>query len=261
MESNRSGSNLSAQQLTLDDFLGGRLKILQPRNGYRAGIDPVLLAASIPACSGQSVLELGCGTGVAGLCLASRVNGLKIYGLEIHLAAAELARRNAFINNLAMDIYTGSLENTPQPLRKLQFDHVIANPPYYRGNSRTPAADASRESSFSEGTPLQTWVSAAVRRVRSNGSVTFIQRIERLPDLICAMSENLGCLELMPLHPRKGMPPRLFLLRGQKGRRTAFRMHPGWVIHEGDDHVKDGDDYTAETAEILRNGMPLEFPK
>ena len=49
--------------LTCDDFLGGRLSIWQPRDGYRAGVDPVLLAASVPARAGQSVLELGCGTG------------------------------------------------------------------------------------------------------------------------------------------------------------------------------------------------------
>ncbi|MCY4315670.1 MAG: methyltransferase [Roseovarius sp.] len=260
MESNWSENKPLADQPTLDDFLGGRLKMLQPRNGYRAGIDPVLLAASIPAHPGQSVLDLGCGTGVAGLCLARRVGNLKISGIEIHQAAAELARRNASGNGLEMDVYTGRVENPPPPLRKLQFDHVMANPPYYAGNTRTPAADAGREFSLAEETPLRTWVATAARRVRPKGSVTFIQRIERLPDLISAMSENLGCLELMPLYPRKGRPPRLFLLRGQKDRRTPFRMHSGWVIHEGDAHVKDGDGYTWETAGILRDGLPLKFP-
>lgn len=58
-----------------DQFLGGRLMVAQPKTGYRAGVDPVLLAASVPAVRGESVLELGCGVGVASLCLAARVPG------------------------------------------------------------------------------------------------------------------------------------------------------------------------------------------
>jgi len=78
-----------------DQFLGGRLTVAQPKTGYRAGVDPVLLAASVPAGRGESVLELGCGVGVASLCLAARVPGLKITGVEIQPDAAILAAQNA----------------------------------------------------------------------------------------------------------------------------------------------------------------------
>ena len=80
--------------LTCDAFLGGRMHLYQPKNGYRAGVDPVLLAASINATAGQSVLELGCGAGAAGLCLAARVRGLTVSGVERQADSAELARRN-----------------------------------------------------------------------------------------------------------------------------------------------------------------------
>jgi len=78
-----------------DQFLGGRLTVAQPKTGYRAGVDPVLLAASVPAGRGESVLELGCGVGVASLCLAARVPGLKITGVEIQPDAAILDAQNA----------------------------------------------------------------------------------------------------------------------------------------------------------------------
>ena len=92
-----------------DQFLGGRLTVAQPKTGYRAGVDPVLLAASVPAGRGESVLELGCGVGVASLCLAARVPGLKITGVEIQPDAAILAAQNAQHNGCKLTVITGDI--------------------------------------------------------------------------------------------------------------------------------------------------------
>jgi tRNA1Val (adenine37-N6)-methyltransferase len=69
--------------------------VWQPKNGYRAGVDPVLLAAACPARPGDRVLELGCGVGVASLCLATRVDAVSVTGIERQADYAALARRNA----------------------------------------------------------------------------------------------------------------------------------------------------------------------
>ena len=78
-------------ETTNDLFLGGKVTALQPAKGYRAGIDAVLLAASVPAKAGETVLELGCGVGVASLCLAARVEGVEITGVELQPEYAALA--------------------------------------------------------------------------------------------------------------------------------------------------------------------------
>ncbi len=96
--------------VTRDQFLGAQLLIYQPRDGYRAGVDPVLLAASVPAKAGQSVLELGCGVGVGVLALGRRVAGLDLTGLEIQPDYAEMARENAAYNGLSLTVVTGDLE-------------------------------------------------------------------------------------------------------------------------------------------------------
>ena len=95
--------------ITTDKFLGGKLSVQQPRRGYRAGVDPVLLAASVNAEPKQQVLELGCGVGVASLCLGKRVPDLHLTGLEIQPQLALLARQNAQSNNVTMDVFTGDL--------------------------------------------------------------------------------------------------------------------------------------------------------
>ena len=117
--------------ITLDLFLGGKLRIFQPNSGYRAGIDPVLLAASLPVKAGERVLELGCGVGVASLCLMRRVAGVHVSGVEFNPKLADLARRNGRENGLSLNIFDGDISDMPRDLLTQSFDHVMANPPYF----------------------------------------------------------------------------------------------------------------------------------
>ena len=243
--------------LTCDGFLGGQLRIFQPAKGYRAGVDPVLLAASVTARTGDSVLELGCGVGVAGLCLQSRVGGLDLVGLELQPENAELARRNASGNGLSMDVVTGDLSQMPGGLRARNFDHVIANPPYYLRDSGTAASGAAREIALGEVLPLSAWVDAATRRLKPRGVLTMIQRADRLIDLLSACDGRLGDIAVQPLAPRVGRAAELVLLRARKGARGPFRLHSPIVLHSGEKHERDGDSYTPEIRGVLRDGMSL----
>lgn len=246
--------------LTRDDFLGGSLRIWQPQNGYRAGVDPVLLAASIPARAGQSVLDIGCGAFVAGLCLARRVPGIELMGLERHPDYADLATRNASENKIAATVVIGDLADMPEQVRSRQFDHVLANPPYFDRARGKTAASPFRETALGEETPLDLWVRHAAKRARPGGHVTMIQRADRLPELLTAAQTNLGSLEVMPLLPRVGRAARLILLRGKIGGGASFRLHSGIVLHEGETHLRDGEDYAPQIAQILRKSGELQFP-
>src|SRR5262245_1281001 len=135
---------MSEAALTDDAFLGGALQVLQPAKGFRSGLDAVLLAAAIAARSGESALEAGLGAGVASLCLARRVSGLTLAGLEADGATAALARGNAQRNALALDVFEGGIENPPEALRQRVFDHVFANPPFLEDGEGVGAQGAAR---------------------------------------------------------------------------------------------------------------------
>ncbi|MDD9730105.1 methyltransferase [Mameliella sp. AT18] len=246
--------------LTEDAMLGGRVRLLQPKDGYRAGTDPVVLAAAVAARPGQSVLELGCGAGPGLCCLGARVPGLRLSGLELQPGYADLARQNLAHNGLQGEIWTGNLSDPPPELKAQSFDHVFANPPYFEAGKRISADESGREIALAGETPLADWVACAARRLKPRGYATFIQRAERLPDLIVAMQGRLGALELLPLLPREGRPPRLILLRGRKEGRAPFRFHAGAVIHAGDRHEEPGNRYTARFEAIMIQAAPLEFP-
>ncbi|KUJ76418.1 methyltransferase [Ruegeria marisrubri] len=246
--------------LTCDDFLGGRIRLWQPREGYRAGVDPVLLAASLPARAGQSVLELGCGAGAAILCLAARVSGLGLTGVELQPAYAELARRNAAGNAAELEVVEGDLSALPAEMKQRQFDHVLANPPYYRSGAHSPATDEGRSVALGERTPLALWFDVAAKRLAPKGYLHVIQRADRLPEMLAACSGRLGSIEVLPLSARAGRAPELLILRARKGGRAAFRLHAPLILHAGDRHLRDADSYTPEISAVLRDGAALPWP-
>ncbi len=241
--------------LTHDAFLGGRLHLWQPRRGYRAATDPVLLAAACPATSGQSVLDLGCGVGAASLCLAARLPGLRLFGLEVQPDIAGLARRNAAGAGMDMQVVCGDLADMPLALRR-GFDHVITNPPYYAPTG-TPSPDAGRDTALRAQTPLGDWVQTAARRLNPGGWLTLICGADGLPQVLAAFGTGLGSASVLPLAPRQGRAALRIILRARKSGRAAFRLLAPLILHSGAAHDGDHDSYTVRAAAILRDGADL----
>lgn len=241
--------------LSDDKFLCGRLRLLQPRRGYRAATDAVLLAAACPAQPGQSVLDLGCGAGAAMLCLGTRVPGLRLSGLELQPEYADLARRNAQRNALPAEVHQGSLSQMPAALRR-DFDHVIANPPWYPPGG-TPSPVAVRATAMQVALPVADWVAAAARRLAPGGWLTLIAGADSLPGLLAALAPKLGSAAVLPLAARSGRPALRVILQARKGGRAPFRLLAPLVIHDGATHQGDREHYTAEANAILRDGAGL----
>lgn len=240
--------------LSSDGFLGGRLTILQPKRGYRAGIDPVLLAAAVPAVPGERVLELGLGAGVASLCLGARVPGLDLVGVELQPAYAALARRNADANGVALRVVEGDLRRLPAEVRTA-FDRVLMNPPYFAATGRVAARDAGREVSRGESLGLQDWLAAGLRRVRQGGTLSVIQPASRLPELLAGLQR--GGVVVQPVAPRAGREATLVLVTATKGSRRAFSLRAPLVLHSGAGHQADGGGYAPWAADVLRNGAAV----
>ena len=242
-------------QLTDDKFLCGRLRLWQPAQGYRAATDPVLLAAACPAEAGDRVLDLGCGAGAAALCLGARVPGVVLAGLEVQPEYADLARRNAERNGMVMEVVEGDLTAMPRALRR-DFDHVIANPPYYPAGG-TPSPVAARARALQVDTPLGDWVQAAARRLAPGGWLTLICGADGLPQVLAAMGSKLGSASVLPLQPREGRPALRILLRARKGGKGAFRLLAPFTLHQGPAHDGDRESYTPGANAVLRKGADL----
>lgn len=241
-----------------DRFLNGRLTLRQPREGYRAATDPVLLAAATPVKPGAAVLDLGCGVATAALCLAARVGNLDLAGLELQPEYAALARVNAQLNGIEMIVHQGDVRNIVRELRQRMFDAVMLNPPWHPDHdvgSPIPSKDIANRMDAD----LTVWLSAAMTRARPGGWIVIIQRIERLPDILRELAPRAGDISVLPLSARIGRPAKRVIVKARKGSRGPFQLAAPLVLHDGASHHKDGDDFSDAATAILRHGAGLEF--
>lgn len=233
-------------------LLGGRVVYHQPAAGYRSGIEPVLLAASVPARPGQHVLEAGTGAGAALLCLSARVPDVGATGVELDPAMAELAAANAQANGFSgLEILAGGIETAHL---SRQFDHAIANPPYHRSDgsvSPDPARDTAKRGSEML---LQDWIGRLGASLRANGTLTMIVPAGMVPICLQAMRQSCcACTALFPLWPHSGRPAKLLLIRGVKDARSPMRLLPGLVLH-----LADGS-FSEPAQAVLRGAQPLSL--
>jgi tRNA1(Val) A37 N6-methylase TrmN6 len=246
----------AAPAFTEDRLLGGRVRLRQPASGYRVAIDPVFLAASVPAEPHQSILDVGCGVGAAMLCLAARVPHSRIIGLEMRRDLVRLAGDNAILNGMESRITAmiGDLLHAPPRLSPGAFDHVMANPPYLDAGRATVGTLPSKAEATIEGSAdLAAWVRFALAMVRPKGSVTFIHRADRIDALLAEIAGRAGEVVIYPLWPGQGKSAVRFLLRVRKQIAAPARLAPGLVLHEPDGRL------TTAAEGVLREGRGLDL--
>ena len=241
---------------TADTLLNGGVRLRQPAVGYRAAIDPVFLAAAVPAKPGERVLDAGCGAGAAFLCLARRVHGCTIAGVERDPAMADLARFNATDNGFSnrVEIFTGNIAGHMPQLGSVSFDHVMMNPPYLDPARTQGPVDAARAAAMVETNAISDWIAFAHRMLRSGGTLALIHRADRLAAVRSALSSRFGALMEFPLLPMAGRDAKRVVVRAQRDAAPSVTQLPGLVLHRSDGR------YTAEADEILRAGGALHFP-
>ncbi|HEV2163116.1 MAG TPA: methyltransferase [Stellaceae bacterium] len=239
-----------------DALLGGRIKLLQPIEGYRVAIDPVLLAAAVPAVAGDTVLDIGCGVGAAALCLAARVPGCRVTGIEMQRELVRLAGENASRNNFAdrVAIMAGDIRNPPPRLEPGGFAHVMANPPYMEAEAASPPPLPAKAIAMVEGAAdLAAWARFALAMVRPRGSITFIHRADRLEHLLAQFAGRAGGIVVLPLWPGAGKLTKRVIVHARKDVATPTRLLPGLVLHETDGR------YTAEADAVLRDAKAIDL--
>lgn len=233
-----------APDTTLDRFLDGRVAALQPRRGrHRAGTDAVLLAASVPVDAHGTIVDLGAGVGVAGLCVARLRPAVRVVLVDCDttvtalandsLALAENGDLAARVSVVEADILAREAERVAAGLLPGMASHVIMNPPFHEPGTVRASPDAARAFAHvlsDEG--LEGWMRTAASLLAGGGRISVIWPADRLSALLVAMEGRFGGLGLYPLFPAADRPAIRVLASGIKGSRGPLRLMPGLVLHD-----------------------------
>ena len=222
-------------EVTHDAFLGGRLTIVQPAKGFRAGLDSVLLGAAVGHPAGR-LLDLGAGVGTAALVALADHPGLEATLVESDAAMAELAGVNLASNGfagraeiLAIDLTASGRERSAAGLEADAYGSVIANPPFFETGTRASARGPAARHLTAEA--LDLWVRSAASHAAPGGEVIFVHVAEKLPALLAAFTARFGSITILPLVPRDGEPAHRILIRGIKGSRAPLVLLASRALH------------------------------
>lgn len=241
-----------AMELTDDAFLGGRVQAWQPAQGFRAGLDSVTLAASVPARAREHVCDLGAGAGIASLCLAARVPGLHITAVEIDAGLAALAQANGDRNNAQIEAIVADVLKRPRTLARQHFHHVLTNPPFHDIAKGTRAPEGAKARATSAHAPdLVTWLRFARALTRPKGTVTAILPPDQLPLALQALAPQGQGAEIIPLWPKPGAAAKRIIIRTRMNSKAPLQLHAGLLL------ATTAGKPTPEAEAVLRHGQAL----
>ena len=236
-------------ETTVDAFHFGAFHLVQPANGgHRAGMDAMVLAATVPNGAKGQLADLGAGAGAAGLAAISRCPQLNVLLVEISPVMAACARASiALADNkgltgrasvLEADVTLNGKARHQAGLADDAFDYVILNPPFNDGADRmTPDSLKATAHRIDSQDMFQRWMKTAGAMLKPGGQVSVIARPHSLPDLFEAMRGRFGGLEITSLHAREGEPAIRVVVTAIKGSRARLHLRTPIIVHDGPGHA------------------------
>lgn len=232
-----------ATDFTEDTFFEGRIRVRQPKHGYRYAIDAVLLADYAARMPGKRVLDIGTGCGIISLIMAFRGLERSITGVEIQSDIANLAASNVAENGLGerisileMDAREMGQKDTGGPV-----DLVVSNPPYRRKNSGRINPHSQKAAARHEiNLTLADLLGVARRMLDISGRFAVIYPAERAAELMTGMSGvGIEPKRLLPIYSYKGQAAKLVIVEGMRGGRRGLVVAPPLYIYDPDGEYTD----------------------
>ena len=237
------------EHVTIDNFLNGKVKLRQSIHGLRATSDAVLTAAAVRAKKADTVLDVGAGNGVIGLCIGARVP-VQVTALEIQENLVQLIQENAALNDRKITVIRMDLFQRTDPLRGQLFHHVVTNPPFYDVTGRS-RANSEQAKAYMANFNLDKWVLYCLKHIRAKGTFTMIHRPEKLGQVLMLLEQKLGGIEIIPLYSKAGQSAKRFIIRGTLGSKKPTQLLPGIILHTQTDKP------TPSANKLLRHGKEL----
>ncbi|WP_048646133.1 tRNA1(Val) (adenine(37)-N6)-methyltransferase [Nitratireductor soli] len=250
-------------RFSIDSFHRDAFRLVQPaRNGHRAGIDAMLLAAALPDEFCGTVADLGAGAGAAGFAVAARCRQASVVLVEQEAEMAKCARLSIDLPHNAQlrprlsvieaDVTLTGGQRTAAGLASDAFDAVVMNPPFNKASDRATPDALKRAAHVMPDDLFERWIRTAAAIARPGGVLALIARPASLAPILAALDRRFGGAQVLPVHPDAGRAAIRIVLRAQKGSRAGLSLMPPLILHEEDGRI-------SRRADALTNGRATLF--
>lgn len=251
-----SGGRGDAPGRSVDRFLGGRVTLIQPVEGHRAGLDATLVQAAVPPDAKGHAIDLGAGTGAIAFALAARVPAIEVTAVErdtrlvaLGCEALRLADNAHFAGRVSF-VASDVSEVAGQISRKA--DWVLMNPPFDDAARMRPSPKPSRRAAHSAADALlQDWIDVAAHLLKPGGRLALIHRPADIARIAEALAGRFGDVRVLPVHPAADRPAIRIVVQARLARRAPLTLLPGLILHQA------GGAWTREADAVLRGEAAL----
>jgi FkbM family methyltransferase len=216
-------------ELTEDSILNGKIKLFQPQNGYRAALDPIILASFIRLTPSQRVLDVGCGVGTISMILKRNENTAEITALDMDKEMCQICEQNASTNGLAVEVLNTGIENYALS-KEGAFDHVVTNPPFFEEKS-SRISDSKKLANF-ETISLVEWISLCLNNLKNKGIFSIIHRVSRLEEILSTLKGRAGAVKITPIFPKSDREANRIVVQAKKSSKSETTILPGIIVHQ-----------------------------
>jgi len=217
-------------EISLDNFLDGKIKIYQPKNGYRAGIDAVLLASCVQVFKKCKILDIGSGTGVISFFIASKYKNVEIVGIEKNFKYYSLSMRSLRLNKVKSKIKFFNKDF--KHISNMKSDIIVSNPPWFRQNSTYKSYNSLLNDAKIESLKLDLWIEKVLINLNSTGEYYTIFPYRRIEEMIKILRNHFKSVKIYPVSSFKSKPPdKAIILAKRSGKESNFNEYNRIITH------------------------------
>lgn len=232
---------------TIDNFLGGFIKLKQMKNGLRVTSDAVLLAAEIPDEAEGTLLDVGCAGGIIAISIAKRAAKINAIGIDVQPELIEIACENAQINNVSLKVKFKVADiMKKETLKGCQFDFVITNPPFYSEANQNKQMEKFIANHENSPQMLENWLNASIKHLKPKGKIITINKTENLPEILTVMSKKIGNIKIKPIYSKQNKNAERIIVSGIMNSKTKLVIEEPIIVHN------QNGSFTEKTEKILR---------
>lgn len=205
---------------SIDDLQLNGLQLIQKEQGFRFGVDAVLLSHFANVKKKHRVIDLCTGTGIVSFLVYGKYKPQEVIGLEIQDDMVEMANRSSKLNDTSdiVKFVKGDLKDKALLDSLGRFDVVTVNPPYKLNNAgilnpNDKLAIARHEIMCN----LEDVIVSARRLLKDNGRMFIVHRPERLADIFGLMRKyKIEPKRVRLVQPNTKKAPNIVLVEGQR---------------------------------------------